>query len=202
MLLFGSFIVGMILSLLTVYLSFRYMDIEEDTTQDKIKIIIRAAVFLFVPMLANYLPTRSSTPVAVAVIFGILIVVLMGYMIYWWCKEGSSVQELIATIAIEILLALVGNTAFARFYDLELPRGLIGFMMTVPMMLMIIAVGYFIVNMIWWHTIEKVRMKKEGTVGTTTPVLDAIKRKLNVDVEEDEEGGEEDEDFDEFKQSI
>ncbi|MDO4526606.1 MAG: hypothetical protein Q4B87_00740 [Candidatus Saccharibacteria bacterium] len=203
-LLFGSFIVGMIVSLLTVYLSFRYLDIEEDSLRDKIMVIVRAAVFFFVPILANYLPTRPRTPVGVAIFLGIVIVALMIYMVYWWNKEGSSVKELIATIVIDIFLAIIGNTSFARFYDLDIPRGVLGVIMALPMMLMVLSVGYCVANMIWWYTIERVRIKKEGTVGTTTPIFDAIRRKISR--EETEEGGEEDEsfeeEFDEFNQRI
>lgn len=198
LLLFGSFIVGMIISLLTVYLSFCYLDIEEDSLRDKVMVIVRAAVFFFMPILANYLPTRPKTPVGVAIFLGVIIVALMIYMIYWWNKEGSSVKELIATIVIDIFLAIVSNTALARFYDLKMPRAVLGVIMAIPMMLLVLSVGYCVANLIWWYLIEKVRIKKEGTVGTTTPIFDAIRRKIS---RETEEGGEEDESEEEFDES-
>lgn len=175
-----SLILGVALSLLTVYLSLKYAEERTFSIPLFVTTLIRAAIFFAVPFLCNYFAPRLATPVAVSVLLGLSTLGLMAYLVYWWKENGSTIKELVVTIFIDAVLSMLANAAFSRCYDLNWLRGIIGFVMAVPYIVLFMSIGYFIANLIWWHGIEKYRIMEEGIVDSS--IL---------------EGGEDDEYYDE-----
>lgn len=95
--------------------------------------------------------TVSRVPSAIALIELLVTLVMMAYLVYWWYKEGSDIKELVLFIVLDLILMRLANAAAIRIIDITDSKFLIGFVTWLPKMMLVISIGYFVGNKIWWY---------------------------------------------------
>lgn len=135
-----GFVTAMICSTIS-----RYFE-EEDTK----KVATRATTIGI--LYAVIYATVGKTPAWLAMIMLIISFAVMGYLIYWWNQEGSTVKELVVFILLNVLILWgLAMPAAAAIRDITQIGWVIAVVESLPKMLFIVSVGYFIANMIWFR---------------------------------------------------
>ena len=92
-----------------------------------------------------------KVPAEVAMLLLVVVLAAMGCMVYYWMENGSAAKELILISVIDTLFHLVALSCAARIWDLTSWRWLGHFVTWLPTATLVISIGFFIANMIWFH---------------------------------------------------
>lgn len=144
MLLVFSLILGAVVTALVVSISSRF---EEPMIQMGVKAGVAALLTII------FFATASKVPIIVAMLFLIVALAMMGYMIWWWIEDGSTVRELVSFILVDFLLMLIAKALAIRVLDTVIPRWIAGIITALPSVVFVVSVGLFIANMIWFREI-------------------------------------------------
>lgn len=118
---------------------------EEENSKE---IMIRAGVAFLLYIIVY--ATIGKAPAWLAMIMLLIPLAMMGYLIYWWYQEGSTVKELIAFMLLDVLI-LWGLAMPAAASILDITQGWVAaIVMSLPKIVFIVSVGFFIANMIWF----------------------------------------------------
>lgn len=109
----------------------------------------KAAIGGIVVAIASYLAPK--VPAGIAMLLLILMLATMGYMVYYWMENGSTVKELTLISGIDTMFHLVALSCAARIWDLTSWKWLSHFVTWLPTATLVISIGFFIANMIWFH---------------------------------------------------
>lgn len=134
---------------------------------------LKAAIGMCAFVAANLL-----APIAPAALGLLTIILPLGcyvYLFVWWSQEGSSIKELIFFLLISSMLYSTTMAGMARVLDLSSNWVVRGLMMSFPSIVSIMLCAFMVSNMI------------------------AFKQEMNAMLSESEEGGDEDEDDEEFE---
>jgi len=144
MLLVFSLILGAVVTALVITISSRF---EEPMVQMGVKAGVAAllSIILFA--------TASKVPIIVAMLFLIVALAMMGYMIWWWIEDGSTVRELALFTLVDFLLMLIAKALATRILDTTIPWWAAGIITALPSVVFTMSVGLFIANMIWFREI-------------------------------------------------
>ena len=114
-----------------------------------VKMVVRAAVFGI--LYAVIYITVPKTPVWLAMIMLAVTLAMMGYLVHWWRQEGSAIKELVAFIALDLLITWgLGMPSAAAILDVS--QGVLAMMLiAVPRMVCLLSIGYFVANLIWFR---------------------------------------------------
>lgn len=110
---------------------------------------IKAVVCGFAVAIFYYYADKLSAPLALVMMAAML--ALMVYLILWWKDEASNVKELIVFVLLDSLLSLVAKSLAMRSYDIFSARWLIGIFTALPTMMLLVSLGIFIADMIWFR---------------------------------------------------
>lgn len=135
-------ITGMLVALFYATIS-RFF--EEGTLEMTVKALIFGALYIVIYC------TVSRAPSAIALIELLVTLVMMAYLVYWWYKEGSDIKELVLFIVLDLILMRLANAAAIRIIDVTDSKFLIGFVTWLPKMMLVVSIGYFVSNKIWWY---------------------------------------------------
>ena len=147
----GSLILGIVIACLMLSASKRFGEDEKLAWS-------RAGVALVFMTLINTI--AAKVPAWLGLIFYVAMLAVMGYMIYWWMEEGSTVKELITFAVIMLLMMLVTKACGARIYDITSIRWITGIINSIPTIVFLMSVGYMVADMIWFH--ENLKTDKRG----------------------------------------
>lgn len=112
------------------------------------KTVVQAVTIGVIVALISRLPsTRMPSLIAVpCYLAGIML--MLGFLV-WWTKSGSAIKELLVFIVLDFLVMLAIRPASARLVGNQ--NSLLGAILrSVPSMLFIMSIGYYIANMIWF----------------------------------------------------
>lgn len=117
----------------------------------------------------------KTTPI-IALVFAVAMLVALGWLLSWWKKDGSTWKEMIPFILLAITFTTVLGQATsiiaARFRGTFLGS----FLSIVPLLAVIISVGYIIVSMLFfqYETTKNVANKNEAKKGGYARVAGVI----------------------------
>lgn len=136
-----SIIYGVVIAALSFYISSRF---EESKFRTITTMIAIGGAGLLVNLFS------SIVPIAVAMVLAAVVLAFMGYLIFWFAKNGSSAIEVLAFTVMSFLLSLVGKAAAVRCIDTLWPRPIVGVITALPTALFIVSVGIYIASALWF----------------------------------------------------
>lgn len=109
---------------------------------------LSSGIGLFIGLVVMLAP---AMPAFLSIIFLFPILAVMGYLIIWWKENGSSVQEVIEIILIDLIVTFAAGSAVARVIDglIETPW-VVGLVRVIPWVVFAISVIYFIFNALYY----------------------------------------------------
>ncbi|MBQ8985022.1 hypothetical protein IJ076_00470 [Candidatus Saccharibacteria bacterium] len=138
-----SIIYGVVIAALSFYISSRF---EESKFRTITTMIAIGGAGLLVNLFS------SIVPIAVAMVLAAVVLAFMGYLIFWFAKNGSSAIEVLAFTVMSFLLSLVGKAAAVRCIDTLWPRPIVGLIIAaLPTALFIVSVGIYIASALWFR---------------------------------------------------
>lgn len=142
--LIGSIVLGVVIYSLLCKLSVVF---EEPKTYALKRNIGVSGITALVNILA------PKVPAAVAMLLLIVMIITMGYMVYWWGKEGSNFKELAMFIVVDLLMVLVANAAAIKITDITNVKWVIVFISSLPLIAVVMSVGLFVTDMLYFREI-------------------------------------------------
>lgn len=155
MLIVISLILGAVIMALMLSVSVRF-------EEPKLRMGIECAVATVISVLVY--ATASKVPIWLALIFLIIMLAMMGFMVWWWNENGSTIKEMIHFIVIDLLFMLIAKAVAVRLYDWPLPRWFVGIIAALPAVMFVMSIGYFIANRIWF----KASLEEGGEINDDT----------------------------------
>ena len=140
-------VIGVLLGFIVAVVCFTISGyFEESGKETVIKAIVTGVLFALI------YATVGKSPAWLAMIMFIISLGMMGYLVYWWYQEGSTVKELVAMSLLDLLIVwcLAVPAAVAGIYDITQVGWVRALIVSIPKMMFFVSVGYFVANMIWF----------------------------------------------------
>lgn len=155
-----SIVCGFIVMIIVAYFMFaasRHLDEdEEDEFQFR---MLKSIGFSVSTGLVCALAPIAPAIISLVLVFPILI--SQFYLIIWWKANGSTIKEAVLVSVINLLMMLSGLSAAARILDLTSIRWIAGLIRVLPLLMFIVAEGFFIMDIISFNEYLKSRKFRE-----------------------------------------
>lgn len=110
---------------------------------------LSSGVGIFIGLIVMLTP---AMPAFVSIVFLFPILAVMGYLIIWWRDNGSTIQELINIILIDLIVTVAAMSAVGRIIDgLIETAWLVGLIRVIPWVLFSVSIVYFIFNLLYFR---------------------------------------------------
>lgn len=142
MIIFLSIILGLVVGVVIGALALRF---EESMRWAVIKSVIAGVLI----MISNIIV--SKIPAILALMVTLVLFAMMGYLVYWWKKQGSNFKELMLISLADMLIALVAKAGAVRIRDLISTGWLIATIESLPLLIFVLSITFFIADAVWFR---------------------------------------------------